>query len=62
MKLRKGKGFETIEEYMDIGNIDIPYKSCALLEDLPNLVANNMFTKIHKRYKYVYCKWNSTVV
>ena len=45
LKLRKGKGFETIEEYMDIGNIDIPYGSCVLLEDLPNLVANNMFTK-----------------
>ena len=44
LKLRKGKGFETIEEYMDIGSIDIPYKSCVLLEDLTNLVANNMFT------------------
>ena len=29
----------------NIGNIDIPYGSCVLLEDLPNLVANNMFTK-----------------
>ena len=45
LKLRKGKGFETIEEYMDIGSIDIHYKSCVLLEDLTNLVANNMFTK-----------------
>ena len=45
LKLRKGKGFETIEEYMDIGSIDIPYGSCVLLEDLTNLVANNMFTK-----------------
>ena len=45
LKLREGKGFETIEEYMDIGSIDIPYKSCVLLEDLTNLVANNMFTK-----------------
>lgn len=45
LKLREGKGFATIEEYIDVGEVELPVNSSVLLEDLPNLVANIMFTK-----------------
>ena len=44
-KLREGKGFETIECPVNIGDC---FEACrgrhVLLEDLPNLVANEMFS------------------
>ena len=44
-KLREGKGFKTIECPVNIGNC---FEACrgrhVLLEDLPNLVANEMFS------------------
>lgn len=41
--LRAGKGFETIERETDVAGIDIPADASALLEDIGNLVANEMF-------------------
>lgn len=42
-KLRAGKGFQTIERYVDMEGLTIP-KGCALLlECMSNLVANEMF-------------------
>lgn len=43
-KLRSGKGFNTIEKYTDIGEIDLPSGSSALLECIGNLCANEMFS------------------
>lgn len=40
---RKNKGFETIERYFDIADIDIPSGSGVLLEDVVNLCANLLF-------------------
>ena len=40
---RAGKGFETVERQKDLGALDLPRGSTALLEDLPNLLANEMF-------------------
>ena len=42
-ELRKGKGFTTIERYVDIGGIELPEKGTALLECIGNLTANEMF-------------------
>lgn len=42
-KERAGKGFITIEEYENIGNIDVDKSSLVLLECISNLVANNKF-------------------
>ena len=41
--LRAGKGFETVERYRDLGGLDLPRGSTALLECLCNLTANEMF-------------------
>ena len=44
-KLREGKGFETIECPVNIGNcLEACRDKHVLLEDLPNLVANEMFS------------------
>ena len=43
IKRRDGLGFTTIEYSRDIGTIDIAPHSAALFEDVPNLVANEMF-------------------
>lgn len=42
-KLREGKGFETLERYADLAAMPVPPDGNALLEDLGNLLANEMF-------------------
>ena len=42
-RLRQGKGFRTIEQYRNIGNIQLKERGSVLLECLGNLVANEMF-------------------
>jgi len=44
-RMREGKGFVTVEKYTDIHEIIFPPKSCALLECIGNLCANEMFEK-----------------
>lgn len=44
-KIRKGKGFETIEKYTDINEIKLPYGCGILLECTANLCANEMFSE-----------------
>lgn len=41
--MRRGRGFETLECYQNIGSISVPLNSNVLLEDLGNLVANELF-------------------
>ena len=41
--MRKGKGFETVECYTGLKNVQIEKKSTVLLECMSNLVANEMF-------------------
>ena len=43
-KMRFGKGFETVEKYTDIHEIDIPDRCGVLLECACNLMANEMFS------------------
>lgn len=43
--LRAGKGFTTVERYIDIAKIALPSDGTALIECLCNLVANEMFEK-----------------
>lgn len=42
-KLRSGKGFETVEKYTDIDEINLPESCGILLECTANLCANEMF-------------------
>lgn len=42
-KMRKDKGFETIEKYTDIDEICLPEKCSVILECMGNLCANEMF-------------------
>lgn len=42
--LRAGKGFETIECYVNLEEVDITSNSAALLEDIGNLCANELFS------------------
>ncbi len=42
-RIRAGKGFKTIEKYMDLHEIDVQEKSAVLLECMANLCANEMF-------------------
>ncbi len=42
--LRQDKGFQTLEQYTDIGKVDILPNSCVLVECLSNLLANEMFS------------------
>ena len=42
-QLRAGKGFETVECYTGLENLDFPEDSIILLECMSNLVANEMF-------------------
>ena len=44
-RLRAGKGFETLEIPVDLEKTDVPEECIALLEDMSNLVANEMFSK-----------------
>ena len=41
--MRKDKGFDTVEQPSDLQPDRIPEGACVLLEDLPNLLANEMF-------------------
>ncbi len=43
-KLRTGKGFETIEKYTGLDELEIPENSHILLECMGNLCANEMFS------------------
>ncbi len=43
-KMRKGKGFETIEKYTDIHELNLNDECVVLLECLGNLCANEMFS------------------
>ncbi len=47
-KIRSGKGFDTIEKYTDINDIDIPENSGVLVECMGNLCANEMFSDENK--------------
>ncbi|MBQ9383760.1 MAG: bifunctional adenosylcobinamide kinase/adenosylcobinamide-phosphate guanylyltransferase [Ruminiclostridium sp.] len=42
-KIRAGKGFETIEKYTDLYELELPGKPHILLECMANLCANEMF-------------------
>nr|WP_295283489.1 bifunctional adenosylcobinamide kinase/adenosylcobinamide-phosphate guanylyltransferase [uncultured Blautia sp.] len=42
-KMRQGKGFETIECYTGLSQLEVPAKSTVLLECMSNLTANEMF-------------------
>lgn len=42
-RIRAGKGFETIEKYTDLYEVDLPENCHILLECLANLCANEMF-------------------
>ena len=42
-KMRAGKGFETIECYTGLKNLDFPENAVVLLECMSNLAANEMF-------------------
>ena len=41
--LRAGRGFETLECSLDLSHCAVPDRANVLLEDLPNLLANEMF-------------------
>lgn len=41
--LRAGKGFETVERYLNIGGLTLPADGTALVECLCNLTANEIF-------------------
>ncbi|MCD7837928.1 MAG: bifunctional adenosylcobinamide kinase/adenosylcobinamide-phosphate guanylyltransferase, partial [Clostridiales bacterium] len=42
-RLRAGKGFFTVEQPLDLSEVEIPQGSAVLLEDLSNLTANECF-------------------
>lgn len=42
-KLREGKGFETVERFRALADLEVPAGCAALLEDLTNLLANEYF-------------------
>lgn len=42
-KLRRGKGFKTIERYTDLKNLSLPKNQGVLLECISNLAANELF-------------------
>ena len=42
-KMRAGKGFETVECYTGLKNLDFPENAIVLLECMSNLAANEMF-------------------
>lgn len=42
-EMRAGKGFKSLERYLDIGALDVPQNSAILLECMGNLVANELF-------------------
>lgn len=42
-RLRAGKGFQTLEKYMDLAELEIPKNQGILLECISNLVANELY-------------------
>lgn len=56
-KLRKGKGFSTIEKYTDIEQTELPENCAVLLECMANLCANEMFRedKRHDVFSHIMC-------
>lgn len=40
---RAGRGFQTLERYVDLETADVPRGSAALLEDIGNLCANELY-------------------
>ena len=42
--MRAERGFQTVERTMNLDALELPSGACVLLEDLPNLVANEMFS------------------
>lgn len=42
-RLRQGKGFETVERYIDLTGAEIPAGSSVLLECMSNLTANELY-------------------
>ena len=44
-KMRAGKGFETVECYTGLKNLDFPENAVVLLECMSNLAANEMLRK-----------------
>ena len=44
-KMRREKGFETVERYTDVAGLTLPRRGVALLECLCNLTANEMFAQ-----------------
>ncbi len=47
LSLRNGKGYKTIEQEKDVCKISFFSRGDAILEDLPNLLANEMFEDIN---------------
>jgi adenosylcobinamide kinase/adenosylcobinamide-phosphate guanylyltransferase len=43
--MRGNKGFETVERYRDLASLVLPARGFALLEDIGNLAANEMFAE-----------------
>ncbi len=41
---RQGRGFETIECYVNLAGLELPHTGAALLEDIGNLCANELFS------------------
>lgn len=41
--MRAGKGFQTVERYRDLARADVPMGCAALLEDVGNLTANELY-------------------
>lgn len=42
--LRRGKGFETVEQYTDLAALKLPQRGAVLLECLGNLTANELYS------------------
>ncbi|MCM1329924.1 MAG: bifunctional adenosylcobinamide kinase/adenosylcobinamide-phosphate guanylyltransferase [Ruminococcus sp.] len=70
-KIRAGKGFETIEKYTDIAEINLPENCGILLECTANLCANEMFRdggifdpteKIIRGFEYLKSRANALVI
>ncbi|MDR0917595.1 MAG: bifunctional adenosylcobinamide kinase/adenosylcobinamide-phosphate guanylyltransferase [Oscillospiraceae bacterium] len=46
IELRRGKGFESVERYRDVGGTELPRGASVLLECMCNLSANEMFDEL----------------
>lgn len=51
--MRKGKGFETLEQYTHLEDVQIPEGCTVLLECMSNLVANEMFSDAGRKEETV---------